>query len=276
MTITRGEFSQLYQACVSEVLTRLPEDWSALARHNAGWRKGRFDAAAYLRSSEVRYWHAYGILARDRVARVLDVGGFLGAFPLALKRLGFVVAIAEKYGYYGSAMAGIASCLASSGIEVIDMDFTEHDAGIDPLTSRFDAVTCMALAEHLAHSPRQLMENIRAALRPEGTLVFEVPNVAFWPRRYAFFFRGETVYAPIGDVYHSEVPFTGHHREYTLGDARYVVEAAGFTRVSDMTFNYSIPTATLFDRLKFLPAHLFREWAEVILLHCRRAADKVS
>jgi hypothetical protein len=98
----------------------------------------------------------------------------------------------------------------------------------------------MAVAEHLAHSPRILIENIHSVLRPDGVFAFEVPNLAFWPRRYSFFFKGNTVLAPIGDVYHSAIPITGHHREYTIDDARYVLKQGGFKIVGEQFFNYGI------------------------------------
>jgi SAM-dependent methyltransferase len=266
----RTRFDTLYQQCVTEMVERMPEDWSAFAKHNVGWRKDRFDAEGYLRMSAERYWRVYRLIASTGARSVLDVGGFLAAFPLALAQLGFDVAIAEHYEYYGGAFDRIAGHARGSGVRVIDMDFTATIADRTTVFERFDAVTCMAVAEHLAHSPRVLMENIRAALKAGGTLAFEVPNLAFWPKRYAFLVRGESVLAPMSDVYHSEVPFTGHHREYTISDARYVVGEAGLEVVREETFNYGFDTQRIWNRLKYAPAFLFKEWAEVILLHCRK------
>jgi len=268
--IDRVGFDALYQQCVTEVMERMPDDWSAFAKHNVGWRKDRFDAEGYLRMSSERYWRAHRILAATGARSVLDVGGFLAAFPLSLARLGFEVAIAERYAYYGTAIDRIAGHARANGVRVIDMDFATALADRAAVYERFDAVTCMAVAEHLSHSPRVLMENIRAALKAGGALAFEVPNLAFWPKRYAFLVRGESVLAPISDVYHSEVPFTGHHREYTISDARYIVGEAGLEVVREETFNYGFDTQRIWNRLKYAPAFLLKEWAEVILLHCRK------
>jgi SAM-dependent methyltransferase len=266
-------FRSIYRQAVDDVLARMPQDWSALSRHNAGWSKERFDCAGYLTSSLERYWRAYRIIARSGAVSVLDAGGFLAAFPLSLRRLGFRVALAEHYAYYGSAMDAIAELASASGIAVVDADLTEPTANLAGLQGGFDAVTCMAVAEHLAHSPRALLVNLRSALRPGGTLVFEVPNIAFWPKRFAFFVRGQTVLAPIEDVYHSSVPFTGHHREYTLDEARYVARQAGFVVVSEQTFNYGFDSNRWWNRVKYAPALLWPAWAELIMLECIRPAD---
>ena len=270
MKVSRAEFSSVYQTCVRDMVERMPTDWSALAKHNAGWRQARFDARDYLVTSEIRYWHALRFMMAEEVRSVLDVGGFLGPFPLALKRLGYDVAIAERYSYYDNAMEQIASHLTTNGVRVIDVDITEPKSIPQELQGQFDALTCMAVAEHLAHSPKALMDNLRDGLRPGGTLLFEVPNVAYWPKRYAFFFRGETVHAPMAEVYHSAIPFTGHHREYTLQDARYVLTQAGFEISEERTFNYTVGPNQPFQYLKYLPAFLFKEWAEVIMLGCRK------
>lgn len=268
--ISDSDFSAVYREAVREITARIPADQSAFARHNIGWRSGRFDPASYLLDSETRYRRALFALRTARAAKVLDVGGFLAAFPLALSRLGFTVCLAEKFGYYDHALDRVADHLKSNGVQVMDADFTEPQSATGAVLQQFDAVTCMAVAEHLAHTPRHLLENIWSALRPGGALVFEVPNLAYWPRRFSFFVRGTTVHPPMDEVYYSAVPFTGHHREYTLADARYVVAQPGFEVVSEETFNYSIGGGSLWNRLKYAPAFLLKEWAEVILLHCRK------
>jgi 2-polyprenyl-3-methyl-5-hydroxy-6-metoxy-1,4-benzoquinol methylase len=243
---------------------------SVFANHNLGWRSGNFDVRKYLLDSEIRYSKAYEVFSKGNADRILDVGGFLGAFPLTLHKLGHQVTIAEKFSYYGNALDRVKNLLSANGVGVIDVDFTGSNSEIEGFASTFDGVSCMAVAEHLAHSPKILMDNISRVLVKHGALVFEIPNLAFWPRRYSFFFRGESVMAPIEDVYHSSIPFTGHHREYTLEDARYVVAESGFTIVKEETYNYSIDMRNLWHLVKFAPAMLFKEWAEVIFIHAKK------
>jgi len=268
-TISADQFSKIYRESVNEVIARLPSDWSAIAKHNVWWRKGRFDASQYLRDSERRYAKVLKLLPQTRGARILDVGGFLSAFPLTLRKLEYEVTIAEKFDYYGNALDGIVQLLADSDVAVIDKDFTEP-SDMCSLRATFDAVTCMAVAEHLAHSPRELIENIHSVLRPGGDFAFEVPNLAFWPRRYSFFFKGNTVLAPIEDVYHSAIPFTGHHREYTIEDALYIIKQGDFKIMNEYFYNYGINTHNIWQLIKYAPAFLFRECAGVILIHARK------
>lgn len=271
--MSKSGFSRVYREAVDEVVRLMPDDWSALEKHNRGWRPGFLNPRQYLIDSECRFRLAHRIIESTGAKEVLDVGGFLAAMPLALARLGFKVSIAEKFGYYGHALDGIAAHLVKNRVEVLDADFTDSTERLDSRREAFDAVTCMAVAEHLAHSPKGLMDNIRHVLKPAGDLVFEVPNLAFWPKRFMLFFMGKSVLSPIEDVYHSAVPFTGHHREYTLADAKYVVEQGGFSIVSEKMYNYAINTRSPWQLLKYAPAFLLKNWAGLIMLHCRKRAE---
>jgi 2-polyprenyl-3-methyl-5-hydroxy-6-metoxy-1,4-benzoquinol methylase len=234
-------FRRAYREAVAELLPFLGEErLHAIGRHNPGWGAGRFDVRGYLEASETRYAQAIELFGRsgrtlDGLA-ALDVGGFMGAFPLALRRLGVEVALAERYDYYGGAFDDLRAHLEAAGIEVWDLDMT-MPAEL-PGGRRFGLVTCMALLEHLASSPRTLMENMHAALEPDGQLLVEVPNLAYWPKRLAVLCGG-TVHPPLADVYEADDPFTGHHREYTEGDLRQLLTLAGFELRDLVSFNYT-------------------------------------
>ncbi len=45
---------------------------------------------------------------------------------------------------------------------------------------------------------------------------------------------------------------------------------SGFTIVIEETYNYSIDTGNLWNLVKFAPAMLFKEWAEVIFIHSKK------
>lgn len=268
ISISEKDFSSAYQSSVEEIISLMPNDWSSFSKHNIDWDQDAFDAKRYLIDSEIRYRKALNYFIENKCTQILDVGGFLAAFPLTMAKLGFSVSIAEKFAYYGTALDQIANYLTKSNIEIIDCDFTSPvDDLSSHITNKFDGISCMAVAEHLAHSPKPLMENINLATSSSGHLVFEVPNIAFWPNRYSLFFRGRTVHPNIESVYHSSIPFTGHHREYTLDDARYVLTEGGFSIIDEDLFNYSLNNLNLLHQVYILPARLFRRCAGIIMIH---------
>ncbi|HET6449335.1 MAG TPA: methyltransferase domain-containing protein [Conexibacter sp.] len=238
---TIERFRVAYREAVADVLPFLGEErLHAIGRHNPGWGPGRHDVPGYLRASEARYVEALATFLRSARAldglAMLDVGGFMGAFPLALRRLGVRVTLTERYDYYEGAFDDLRAYLEAEGVEVLDVDMT-MPAELPP-GRRFGLVTCMALLEHLANSPRTLMDNMRAALEPDGQLLIEVPNLAYWPKRLGLL-GGATVHPPLADVYRAAEPFTGHHREYTEGDVRELLTLSGFELRELVAFNYT-------------------------------------
>ena len=87
-------FGEVYEQAVRDVVPYLDADTlNRLGAHNPGWKADRFDAIGYLNTSKARYQRTLDIYDQQQGKpipglRFLDVGGFLGAFPLALARLG--------------------------------------------------------------------------------------------------------------------------------------------------------------------------------------------
>lgn len=234
-------FRRVYQQAVDDILPFLtPDRLAVVARHNPGWQPDKFNHEAYLRTSEVRYIAALDIYAShasppDQL-RTLEVGGFMAAFPLALTRIGVQSTLSEKYGYYYGAFDDLRDFITAEGVDVWDLDLTEP---VKPFPSeRFDIVTAMAIIEHLAHSPRVLLEQCRNLLDAGGRLVLDTPNLGYWPTRIGAL-RGRSPMAPIEHVFHADIPFTGHHREYTEAELRAVIEWSGMRVEALSTCNYS-------------------------------------
>ncbi len=264
-------FPPVYREAVREIGPFLTsERLEVVARHNPGWRPERFNAIAYLNTSETRYAAALELFARhgdpasQEPLRFLDVGGFLGAMPLALARLGAQVTLVEKYSYYYGAFDGLRDHLVGQGVEVWDLDLTE------PLSSlpdeRFDLVAAMAILEHLPSSPRPLLRNIEALLADGGRIVADVPNIAYWPRRVGLLL-GKSPLPPIADIWDAEPPFTGHHHEYTAKELVDVLTWSGLAVDEIVTLNYTPwPDDRLLRRIAAdWPRRRFASMREVLL-----------
>lgn len=203
-----------------------------------GWSPERFDFGEYLRKSLRRYQIA--IAAMDRpggLGRICDVGGFFGAFPLALARLGQDVSMTEALGYYSKAFHPLFDYLRHEGVKVIDWDPFDRPLGTEH--GHFDTVTLMAVLEHYPHSPEAILHNVRAIMSDRAVLLVEVPNIAFWTRRINLL-RGRTPLVSIADKWNSATPFIGHHHEYTMAELERLVTLAGLPIRGRGSFNYSL------------------------------------
>jgi 2-polyprenyl-3-methyl-5-hydroxy-6-metoxy-1,4-benzoquinol methylase len=272
MIISRERFATEYRRAVQEVMPFVTvENQKLIAEHNAGWHPDSFRFDAYLVLSERRYLRVIdGLnrLGRESGASpaVLDVGGFLGAFPLALARVGADVTLSEEYGYYGNAFDDLAEHLTGAGVTVWPADFTQPLK--DPPPRRFDLVTAMAILEHLPNSPRVLMDNVYGCVAPDGLAAIEVPNIAYWPNRVRAL-KGESVHQPFGGYYASAVPFTGHHREYTAAELRQLLDWTGFDVASLECFNYTLDVRAL-SGTELLRTLIFM-WPALLVESCREA-----
>ncbi len=212
-------------------------DLSRLARRSPGLTG--YDWSAYLRCSVARVVRVQRALAQHAVpgARVLDFGSYFGNFSLALAASGYAVEAIDGYGEYGTALAPCVALQLSQGIQV--HDFAELGPDLTSLHGRFDAVACAGVIEHIPHTPRHLMETLTRLLRPGGILILDTPNLAYLYRRLALM-EGQTIFPPIAQQYYTELPFEGHHREYTVAEVEWMLVAAGHAVLSVETFNYSV------------------------------------
>jgi len=242
-------FEKVYLQAVADLMIT----WDAgmqreIARHNVDWLPGSTDFSEYLRCSCLRYFKAYHGLITTGSQSVCDVGGFLGVFPLALSRLGFKASMTEARAYYSNAFDPLFKTLVAEGVEIIDMELFAEPVG-EP-GRQFDAVTLMAVLEHYPHSHCQAMENVRALLRGSGHLYVEVPNIAYWPKRWGLL-TGKSPLVSIDSKYRSAVPFIGHHHEFTETDLDKLLVLSGFKSLQCWKFNYSRPRIDSFRKLRW-------------------------
>jgi SAM-dependent methyltransferase len=99
----------------------------------------------------------------------------------------------------------------------------------------FDVVTIFAVIEHLHESPRMLLNLAGELLRPGGLLYITMPNSVNLRKRVAVL-TGRTNYPDCRQFFYAPSPWRGHVREYTLAEARWICEAAGWHVITASTF----------------------------------------
>ncbi|MDQ3378753.1 MAG: class I SAM-dependent methyltransferase [Actinomycetota bacterium] len=195
---------------------------------------------SYLRMNVVRVVRAVELMRRRGFegGDVLEVGAWFGSFALPLRRLGYEVVACDRYTSYGDAFESHLELLRGEGIRIVS---TTREGELEQIGAlgRFDVVLAGAVIEHVPHTPRHLLETLFDAVRPGGLLMLDTPNVArYWNRQTLA--RGETVFQPLEDQYLCEPPWEGHHREYTAGELRWMLERVGCEEVEVEFLDYNM------------------------------------
>jgi 2-polyprenyl-3-methyl-5-hydroxy-6-metoxy-1,4-benzoquinol methylase len=94
-------------------------------------------------------------------------------------------------------------------------------------------IVCAEVIEHLHVSPIPVLRFLGEALSPGGRLVVQTPNATALPKRLRMLL-GRNPY----DAIREEAGNPGHFHEYTVGELREAVEAAGLTVDRLLTANY--------------------------------------
>ncbi|MHC5082260.1 MAG: class I SAM-dependent methyltransferase [Planctomycetota bacterium] len=198
-----------------------------IARHNAAYEAYGADRFYWFVEAEKnRYLNALDLISVEGAGgTVCDLGCFIPYLPLLLAKSGYAVKMVDRYELYGERFKGAIEDLAgANGIEVHDIDLLT--GGLEALETN-DVVLLMAVVEHLAGSPRGLLEKVRGVLKPSGLLLFEAPNIAEFHRRLAVL-RGLSPLPGYEAYFRSDYPFMGHHREMTLSEVAYLLENTGY------------------------------------------------
>jgi SAM-dependent methyltransferase len=211
-------------------------DFSPLARRSPGLRD--FDWRGYLHCSIARMVHAAAAIRRRGITtgRLLDYGSYFGNFALMFARAGFSVDAVDSYRAYEGVFDRTRTLLEVEGVRLFD--FGDVGYGLERLPPGYDVVLCMGVIEHIPSTPRLLLETLDRVLADGGLLILDTPNLVHLYNRQKFA-RGETVLAPIEAQYDTELPFEGHHREYTIPELVWLLQRAGHQRISIEAFNYS-------------------------------------
>jgi hypothetical protein len=75
--------------------------------------------------------------------------------------------------------------------------------------------------------------------RRGGLVALDTPNLAgFWNRRKLA--AGESIFQDVKSQFYSEIPFEGHHREYTGAEVEWMLKEIGLSSVTIKYFDYGI------------------------------------
>ena len=269
------DFDIVYQDSVSLLLNHWTvEMQQRMAVHGHGWSPGLFDVPNYLRCSSTRFYRVYLKAAERGTEQTLcDVGGQMGVLSVTLSKLGFDVTMTETLKYYGDLFKEFFECIAAQGVKLVDYDPFEPEA---QLTRKFDFISVMAVIEHYPHSLKSFMGNIMQLMNPEARIYIEVPNIAYFPKRLRMLL-GHTPLAPVKDIFLSEVPFIGHHHEFTISELRDLVHLSGLAIREESFYNYSLNCQPFWKKLvryALEPAFLaLKDSRECMAVLCERSAD---
>lgn len=112
---------------------------------------------------------------------------------------------------------------------------------------QFDGVIVMAVVEHIPHTPRLFLQQLRRHLRPGGVIALDTPNLTRYWNRIAFG-NGQSVFMDIKSQYYADLPYEGHHREYTGPELRWMLEQIGCSNIKCVYFDYNLLQFEHIDR----------------------------
>jgi trans-aconitate methyltransferase len=234
-------------------------------------RKG--DAAAYAAVHAPRYAiliaglrHRLGRDADGHSLRILDVGP---AAQTALIRRALPGATVDSLGFANPRVP------PREGERHIDFDLNRAgELAQRPTLDPYDAIVLAEVLEHLATSPRAVLECLAGWLVPGGLLVIQTPNALALHKRL----RALAGRSPLGAAADVTAPShsQAHFREYTLGELRALAAAVGLEPeevVLANHFRHVGAARRLYDRLTaVLPAGT----RQGITVYLRRRASAAS
>jgi SAM-dependent methyltransferase len=142
----------------------------------------------------------------------------------------------------------------------------------------FDCTIAMAVIEHVPHTPRHFLEMMRDKTVPGGIIALDTPNVTrFWNRRKLS--QDESTFQDLSLQYECEIPYEGHHREYTSQEMHWLLSRIGCEEVSIDLFDYNMLQFEQIDGLHLECLSLILSdlaYADTILACGRRPEASVS
>lgn len=206
---------------------------------HAPYLKG-FDWAAYLTMTAIRTLHLDRLLKQTgfNQGSLLEVGAYFGSFALPLQRLGYRVMVIDRYTDYAEALEPFCQLMTHAGIEVVKTTRQEETKQLQQL-GQFDGALAMAVIEHIPHTPKHFLEALNSHIKENGILAIDTPNLTgYWNCRKML--QGDSIFQDIRQQFYTEIPFEGHHREYTGDEIEWMLKEVGLKDLILHYFDYNM------------------------------------
>ena len=213
-----------------EPLRRCP--YEDFGKTNAGFPKDFLEALQPETTEWPRYQKTWIYLKQLRNGflekpALLDIGSQFGFLTLSFLDLDYDVYATDEFRFYGQGIRPIRNILIKKGIRIEALPYEPYKLPFK--TESMDVITLLAVIEHIPDSPRFLLKEIHRVLKVNGIIIVDTPNASALSKRIYYLLKGvPSVYFPIDMFYKSEIPFSGHHREYSPGELMYVMNRSEF------------------------------------------------
>lgn len=258
---------------ITEIVTELKNsDMSLLSRNSP--ELTYYNWENYLRCSMIRMLKVSELLEKvGSHLKILDFGSYFGNFSLFCSQLGHTVEAVDSYKNYGHALDFIFEKCKRYNIPIYEMTEVGYDlSGLKK--NSYDVVLCLGVIEHIPHTPRFMMQALSSVLKEGGHLILETPNLAYIYNRQKLL-AGHTIYPPLKSQYYTQIPFEGHHREYTIEELRWILKKNQFQEVSLQTYIYSLyqlPHINGIDLLNYMKMKSDPTLRELIITLAKKTA----
>ena len=194
----------------------------------------------FLKQSIIRVYHTLLCLDYFKMEnkKILEVGSLFGFFSSVLKDLGNDVTAFDRYNDFNGALDNFCLDMKNQKINVIHSSKVKEDKDFEKL-EKFDVILCMAVIEHIPHTPKYFLEKLRSKLKNGGVLILDTPNLTRLENRINLN-NDITTFQNIHSQFNTDIPWEGHHREFTMNELIYILEELKFVNIYNKRFDYHI------------------------------------
>ncbi len=206
------------------------------------WTQEHFPLPGYIAPDRFQSYKGMAYTAWNALGgkgRVLDFGCGPLDKTAVLARLGLEVVAADTFQDSWHREAGnldkIRGFAQEAGIELHDLAHGSlSESGVE---GTFDLISLHHVLEHLADSPRELLNDLIGRLGEGGLLYLTVPNAVNLRKRLRVMI-GDTNYPRYSTYYWAQHGYDGHIREYVLDDLLQLAKNQGMEVVLNGHYNH--------------------------------------